>query len=149
MCVCVCMCLPLCVYISVYKEWKQAWLPQDGNHGNEEIQGTLCSCPGLQEPGMRFTAIEVTSAAPATAVCMKIPPFVIPQKEMLITYRHSALVSTIILDKVIPFPGSFDFQKSSLSAFYCFSLRTGSPVIMCALQGLASLAWLIDLGVDT
>lgn len=59
---------------------------------------------------------------------------------MPITHGHPALVSTIVLAKVTPFPPSPDFQNSLPSAFCCFSLRTESPGVLYVLQVLVSLA---------
>lgn len=66
-CVCVytftCMCLPVCVPILQFarKRYRFSYLRDrnlfQGNMGSKEIQGALCSFPGHQEPGMRFTAV--------------------------------------------------------------------------------------------
>lgn len=90
-------------------------------------------------PGMRFTAVWVTAAAPATALCVKTQSSVVHQKEMPGAQWPPALASTIVLAKVIPSPASLDLHNSSLSAFYSFSPRAGCPVAMCVLQSLASL----------
>ena len=49
-------------------------LPERGDtwEARKHRELSVCGCPGLQEPEMRFPAVPITEAAPATAVYAKI-----------------------------------------------------------------------------
>ena len=112
------VCLPVCVYFSLKgKEIGSAsW--ERGHVGSVETQGAVC----LQLPWASRAWNEIPSCSDYTSSasnCWVCEDSVIcHSSEMPLTHHHPALVSTIVLAKVTPFPTSLDFWKSSQFAFY-------------------------------
>lgn len=127
-CTFTCVCLPACIYFSLKGKEIGSATWERGHVGSEETQGAVC----LQLPWASRAWNEVPSCSDyrssSSNCCVCEDSVICHSSEMPITHHHPALVSTIVLAKVTPFPTSLDFQKSSLSAFYWFALRTGCPL---------------------
>ena len=111
-------CVPACVCVLQFerKRNRLSFL-REGTHGK---CGNTGSC--LSAAALGFKILEWGSQLfrlPTASSCWVCEDLVIcHSSEMPLTHHHPALVSTIVLAKVTPFPTSLDFWKSSQFAFY-------------------------------
>lgn len=144
MCVRVCVCIPhVCTYCSLQGKissvtWGRGFTTR--KHGKDRRQNFLQLPWALRawneiHSYLGYRSISINCCVPAGSISCHLS-----ERHAYYPKVPPALVSTIVLAKVTPSPTSLDFLNSSLSTFYSFSLSTGCPVVMCALQSRVSLA---------